>query len=333
MTGFIQTSKPAVVHVFPGQGDFALRILRRAVTTHPIVRGAVQEVFAEVDVAVAELGIGPLNPLTRMPAQRTARAPAPVGGDQAALFAACLSTHVALNEAGYAPDRLAGVSFGEITALTAAGVFTVADGARICVKLARILPRDKGGLLWLSTGETEATRLLATLGDPRLSLGCVNGPNQCVISGSLTALAACQHLAEQNGVKASMLRLRYYAHHPDLASAASQFESTLRKFTMRPPRKAVFSAAHGRAYRRDEDIPHALAQCLVQTAHVPRMITAACAGGPALLFEAGTGTSATQGAAHLSSVKTRTPLADESFPWPTPSQLHTTDSPDPGRQT
>lgn len=315
-------TKPTVIHVFPGQGDFSLDALRKAVQARPVVNAAARRVFSDVDAAVADLGIPALEPLLWAPGQQNVPASAPPGTAQVALYAACVTVHVALCQAGFPPDRLAGVSFGEIPALAAAGVFTVADGARIAVALARALPRNTGGMVWLGVGEKEAIRFLAELGDERVALGCVNGPDQCVVAGTSAALMAVQQLAKHRGLASGRIKLPYYAHHPELAAVAAEFESAVHAYPARPPGLAVFSAAHGRAYRQDEDIPHALAQVITRTAHVPRMIAAACTDKPALLLEAGTGASATQSAPQISTgIRARAPLADEDFPWPAPGQL------------
>lgn len=322
MRSDVPADPPTVMHVFPGQGDFSLDALRKAVRTRPVVNAAAHRVFREVDAAVADLGIPALEPLLRAPAQRNVPASAPAGTAQAALYAACITVHTALCQAGLPPDGLAGVSFGEIPALAAAGVFTVADGARIAVALARALPRNIGGLLWLGAGEEDTVRLLADLGDDRVALGCVNGPDQCVVAGTFASLMAVQQLAKHRGLASARIKLPYYAHHPELAAAAADFESAVRAYPARPPGIAVFSAAHGRAYRQDEDIHHTMAQVITRTAHVPRLIAAACADKPALLLEAGTGASATQSAPQISPrIRARAPLADDAFPWHSPGQL------------
>ena len=288
----------------------------------PAMRAAAIKVFAEVDAALADLAISSLEPLLWGSVPVDELASMPTGTEQAALYASCMSVHVALSEAGLPPDRLAGVSFGELTALTAAGVFTIADGARLAVTLARVLPRNTGGMVWLSASESDAIKLLTELGDSRLALGCVNGPSQCVIVGTLPALIAVELQARRTGVDSFRVKLPYYAHHPKLAAVAAEFESATRKYALGPPLLPVFSASHGRAYCQGEDIPHMLAEVIIRTAHVPRLIAAACAGQSSLLLEAGTGASVAQYApTMLTGLRAAAPLSDESFPWQTPHRL------------
>ncbi|MEY9988305.1 [acyl-carrier-protein] S-malonyltransferase [Streptomyces sp. V4I8] len=313
---------PTVVHVFPGQGTLSLDALRKALRGQPVLHRAALQVFAEVDAAVEDLGIPPLQQLLWAPAQQNIPASAPAGTDQAALYACCITVHVALCKAGLPPDMLSGVSFGEIPALVAAGVFTVTDGARMAVALARVLPRNIGGMVWLRAGEKDVTRLLAELGDERLALGCVNGPDECVVAGSSASLMVVQQLAERWGMASGRIKLPYYAHHPELAAAAAEFESVARAYPARPPRVPAISATHGRAYRQDEDIHHALSQVITKTAHLPRTIAAICPNNGALLLEAGTGASITRSVPQgVTGICAIAPLADESFPWQSPRQL------------
>ena len=51
-----------VVHAFPGQGDFALTPLVRALRTQPVLRAALRAVAARTDPVAAENGIAPLAP-------------------------------------------------------------------------------------------------------------------------------------------------------------------------------------------------------------------------------------------------------------------------------
>ncbi|MFD8396276.1 ACP S-malonyltransferase [Streptomyces sp. NPDC059680] len=311
--------------MFPGQGDFSLPALREAVRAHPVVRAAALKVFTEVDAALVDLDIPPLVPLLWAPVQECMQNAIPAGTEQAALYASCMTVHVALSESGLSPDGLAGVSFGELSALAAAGVFTVADGARLAVTLARVLPRNTGGMVWLGAGERDVIQLLAELGNDRLALGCVNGPEQSVVVGAVPSLMAVQKLAKRLGFASSRVKLPYYAHHPELAGVAAEFESAARAYAMGPAHLPVFSAAHGRAYSHGEDIPHMLAQVITKTAHVPRMIAAACSDGTSLLLEAGTGASVTQSAPNMfTGIRARAPLSDKNFPWHSPGRLLTT---------
>src|SRR5437899_8120171 len=49
-----------IVHAFPGQGDFAMGPLVRALGIHTTVRKAVREVFEEVEEVGREFGIAPM---------------------------------------------------------------------------------------------------------------------------------------------------------------------------------------------------------------------------------------------------------------------------------
>ena len=314
-----------VVHLFPGQGDFSVSPLARAASAQPLVRSAVAEVFEEVDKAGAEYGLDALGPalLSSTPPTGRQLATAPVGTPQLALFGASVAVHRALWAAGLAPDRLVGVSFGEIAALTAAGVFGVADGARAACELARLLSSCEGGMTLLAAGEDAALSLIRRAQTPQVALACVNAPDETVLSGPLSDLSRAEALAEREGLATTRLRLPFLSHHPSLTDTAGAFAAAVRRLPAGEPRLAVHSAVQGRAYTAEDDLARGLADCLVRPARVPGVLRAAARPPFALLLEAGTGPALTRAAQRFlppERVAAHAPLAEPDFPWQQPDR-------------
>ncbi|MEV0372903.1 acyltransferase domain-containing protein [Streptomyces sp. NPDC050636] len=310
-----------IVHLFPGQGDFSVSPLVRAARSHQPVRKAIAEVFEQADEVGGEFGIAPLAKalLSDSPPSGRDLAAACVGTPQLALFCSSVAIHRALCEIGLAPDQVIGVSFGEIAALTAAGVFPVADGARIACLLARQLAHCAGGMMLVGAGESRTRALLYEARLPDLALACVNDPGETVLSGPLPALRAVEERARRQGLPATRLRLPFSSHHPALTGPAEAFAASIRQIPARPPCVPVVSAVHGGTYRHDDDIHRALANCLVRPAHLPKVLHQLTTGRTALLFEAGTGCSLTRNAQHTlppAAALAYAPLADPGFPWP-----------------
>src|SRR5205823_6408376 len=139
------------VHLFPGQGDFSAGALVRAARADGTIRTAAEQVFEAVDRVAAERGLQPLGSWLLGPTPPTARdlAGDATGTSQLAVFGASMTVHQALCHSHGTPSAVVGVSFGEIAALTAAGVFTLHDGARAAHDLARVLASCPGGLTLL----------------------------------------------------------------------------------------------------------------------------------------------------------------------------------------
>ncbi|WP_329571628.1 ACP S-malonyltransferase [Kitasatospora sp. NBC_01266] len=304
-----------IVHTFPGQGDFPLSPLARALATVPQLRAAVAEVFGAADPAGAQFGVRPLGPRLLGPApptgaQLAAEAP---GTAQLALFGVCLAVHRTLGVRGLPADRLLAVSFGELPALTAAGALSVPDGARLSCRLGQLLHSADGGLTVLHASAPRVRALLARCGTREVVVACVNDPGETVVSGPSAALLGAERAARAAGIETARLRLPFRAHHPELHRQAAEFESYARSLPFAPLRLPVHSAVAGRAYTPASDLPRALANCLTRPADVPTVLRQA-AGPGTLVLETGTG-QALSGSVRrvLPTAEVRAPVAESNF--------------------
>ncbi|MGW1197205.1 acyltransferase domain-containing protein [Streptomyces sp. NPDC002536] len=316
----------SIVHLFPGQGDFALGPLLRAARMHRPVHDALAGVLRQTDGVAAEFGIRPLGPWllgTSPPSGRELATAAP-GAPQLALFCSSLTVSRALGAVGLTPERALGVGFGEIAALTAAGVFDVAGGARIACLLARSLARCDGSMLLLRTGEEQAHVLICAARTRGLALACVNDPGETVVGGASAAVAALERVARRRGVSAARLQLPFLCHHPSLTDEAHCFAASIRRIPAAPARFPVHSAVLGRAYGKGDDIHRGLADCLVHPARVPEVLRQVWTAPVTLLLEAGTGqalTRSVRSSLPAAAATAHAPLADPGFPWRHPEHL------------
>ncbi|MET9479741.1 acyltransferase domain-containing protein [Streptomyces sp. NPDC006638] len=313
----------ATLHLFPGQGDFALTPLVKGLRAHPPLRDAVTGVFEEVDRVAVAHGLAPLGPrlVADDPPSGRDLAEGPPGTAQLALFGASLSVHRALCAAGRVPERLLAVSFGEIPALVAAGCFTVSDGAHIALRLGQLLHDCPGGLTLLGAGEESAHALVRSAGaalgpaGERVVVACVNDAHETVLAGPLPALARVEKLAHERGLPATRLRLPFLSHHPSLGRTAAAFAAFVATLPARPPLLPVHSAVAQGVHGPGTDLPAALAHCLTRPARLPETLRRA-APGPALLLEAGTGGALTRNARHVvPGALALAPLAAPGFDW------------------
>ncbi|OEV20098.1 acyltransferase, partial [Streptomyces nanshensis] len=242
------------VHLFPGQGDFSVSTLVASARTTPGLRKAAREVFEQVDTVTAERGLPRLGPwlLGPEPPSGRALASASTGTSQLALFGASMAVHRALSEAYGVPSAAVGVSFGELAALTAAGVFTVADGARAAHDLALALTFCPGALTALACPERSARELLEEAGVAGTGTGAadvvvavVNDERSVVVSGPVAALALVEKAAADRRVGAVRLRLPFSSHHPALGHAAREFATAVRAYPRSAARFPVHSAVAG----------------------------------------------------------------------------------------
>ncbi|MER7758682.1 acyltransferase domain-containing protein [Streptomyces sp. NPDC097619] len=297
------------VHLFPGQGDFAVGALLRGAAEGRILRRTLTEVFREVDEVAADLGIPPVGArlLGGSPPSTGELARALPGTLQLAAYGSSLAVHRALAERrGSAPDAVLGVSFGEIAALAAAGVLTVADGAVAAHALARVLTGCPGGLVLLACGEDRALGLLDAAHADRTVIACVNDATETLVSGPVEELARVEEHAAGVHVRATRLRLPFSSHHPQLKSQADEFAEAVRILPVGRAAFPVYSAVAGRAYTAEDEPARVLADCLVHPVHLPRVLRILRLRAPGrrlYCHEAGTGCALARNAARVLSAE------------------------------
>lgn len=191
--------------VFPGQGAQTIGMGRALAATWP----AAAAVFAEVDEALGEklsalIWEGDIETLTL-----TANA-------QPALMATSMAAYRALEAEGLAAcDFVAGHSLGEYSALCAAGVFGVADAARLLRTRGRAMqeavPVGVGamaallGLDFAAAAEVAAEAVRQSGGGEVCQAANDNDPAQVVVSGHKAAVERALEIAKAKGAKRAIL--------------------------------------------------------------------------------------------------------------------------------
>lgn len=313
-------SQRCVVHIFPGQGDFSIKALTHAAKEHTCVRKAVRSVFECVDRVAQDFGISPLGPdlLDGTPPTSEDLASRVAGSHQLALFGAQMSIHYALKDAGLAPDRILGVSFGELAALTASGVFTIESGAHAAIRAARSLLHYPGGMTLLSTNSDYAEYIVRRSGSTSIAVACINHANEVVVTGPDTRELDCvEQCAADNDVRAIRLKVPFLCHHQALEAEANDLVSALERVPTNRACIPIYSAVHARAYVAGDDLHRRPVDSLVLPFHLPTALNAVAPEDPALWIEIGTGGSMARMAQHtLHRPHTiHSPIAEADFPW------------------
>lgn len=136
---------------------------------------------------------------------------------------------------GVKPNLLLGHSIGEIVAATIAGLFTLPDAVKLVAARARLMQSVSapGGMIAVRTGADDVAPLLA--GHDDVSLGAINSPRQCVVSGGRASLATIAAALTERGIDVKALPVSHAFHSPLMAEVFDAFREALKDIRFQEP--------------------------------------------------------------------------------------------------
>jgi polyketide-type polyunsaturated fatty acid synthase PfaA len=179
---------------------------------------------------------------------------------QPAIGATSLALLAVLEQVGLQPDAAAGHSFGEWTALCAAGALTPGE----LLRLARIRGEAVRDAAATSDGAMVAVR--GTRGEveemiedsPDLVLANLNAPRQQVVAGPRVAVEALEARLGEAGLDFRRLAVATAFHSPLVAAATGPVASSLAQSAIAPPRIPVYANVTARPHPSGADEVRAL---------------------------------------------------------------------------
>ena len=148
-------------------------------------------------------------------------------------------------------DATAGLSLGEFTALTAAGVMSFEDGLRVVRQRGKFMQEaceaTRGGMAAvIGLDETLTREVCAEAGVAPANLNC---PGQLVISGESDKIAKAVELAKARGAKRAIpLPVAGAYHSPLMAGAQPKLQAELARVKLSPPVVPVISNVTGQPH-------------------------------------------------------------------------------------
>lgn len=214
---------------------------------------------------------------------------------QPALGLTSLSGFAVMGALGLAPKCFIGHSFGEVSALAAAGCFdpdallTLARARGVAMRDAAV--GSDGGMLALAADAATATDLIirAGVGD-QVVVANLNAPDETIVSGALTVLDRLAAAAQAAGLMARPLPVAAAFHSPAVASAAAGFAEALAGIGIAAPAVTVLGNADVSAYPADAaGIRERLVRQLAQPVRYAEQVEAAYDAGVRIFVEMGPG--------------------------------------------
>jgi [acyl-carrier-protein] S-malonyltransferase len=162
----------------------------------------------------------------------------------------------------------AGLSLGELTALTAAEVFSFEDGLRISRKRGRFMQEacelTRGGMAAVLGLELEKMRAVCLQAE--IDMANLNCPGQIVISGESEKVAKGCELAKAAGAKRAVMLPVAGAYHSRLmVSAQPKVEAMLKTVPMKAPAMMVIANVSAQPHAEPPEIRARLTEQVIRS--------------------------------------------------------------------
>ena len=257
-----------VVALFPGQGSQYLEMGRELASYFPEFRS----VYSQLDKLLIQDGLQSISKVVFPPPTfdsalhqaQNQQLQSPEYA-QPAIGGFSFGFYKLLQQAGFKPNFLAGHSFGELTALWAAGVLNDED------YLFTIKSRGKAMAIPHQTS-TDAGAMLAVKGDiaqveailrsfPQVAIANYNSPHQVVLAGAKSDIIQVQQNLEARGFSPVLLPVAAAFHTSAVAHAQKPFARALEAITLRQAKSRVYANLTGQLY---PDNPQEIRQTLLE---------------------------------------------------------------------
>jgi acyl transferase domain-containing protein/NAD(P)H-dependent flavin oxidoreductase YrpB (nitropropane dioxygenase family)/NAD(P)-dependent dehydrogenase (short-subunit alcohol dehydrogenase family)/acyl carrier protein len=282
-----------VAFLFPGQGSQYPDMLAQVAMAFPEVRDTLDRaeaaLAADLDQPLGRL-IYPPSAFTpeqesanRDALRRTEVAQSSIGATSLAMF------HL-LTALGIEGDFFGGHSYGEYTALAAAGALSEDDLFRLSFRrglaIRETAKTAPGGMIAADATAERIAPVLASVAD--VWIANHNSPTQTVIAGTEEGVRVAAEKLQKAGVRSQRIAVACGFHSPLIAGAKPALAEALAQATFTEPRKPVYSNTSARPHPADgRAIAEQLAEHLVSPVRFADEIRAMYEAGARVFVEVG----------------------------------------------
>ncbi|MEH2152480.1 beta-ketoacyl synthase N-terminal-like domain-containing protein [Nostoc sp.] len=247
-----------VVSLFSGQGSQYLEMGRELVMNFPLMR----RLHGYMDSLLIKDNLQPLSEIVF---------PHPVFGEaeknvqiaalqrteyaQPAIGVLSAGMYSILQQAGFKSDFVAGHSFGELTALWAAGVLSTEDYLFLVKARGQAMAapedpdHDAGSMLAVKEDISKVEAVLRHF--PQVAIANQNSPTQFVLAGPTAEIARIREALHEKGYTAVLLPVSAAFHTPLIAFAQKSFAIATKSVKFQSPKIPVYSNVTSKQYPKE----------------------------------------------------------------------------------
>jgi acyl transferase domain-containing protein/NAD(P)H-dependent flavin oxidoreductase YrpB (nitropropane dioxygenase family)/NAD(P)-dependent dehydrogenase (short-subunit alcohol dehydrogenase family)/acyl carrier protein len=290
----VGVSVPQVAFLYPGQGSQQPNMLRDLAVHFPEFRIALERADSVLHGRFAKKLSDYIYPAPVFDAAEEKRQMAEITATavaQPALGAVEIALTRLLGRLGVNPDMTAGHSYGEYTALAAAGVITEDALFELSERRGNAIEEatrggDAGTMAAVLAEATQVERALN--GASNITIANYNSPKQTIIAGTRQDVAAAIERLSEQKLAAKAIPVACAFHSPLMAPARERLAAVLDRQTYSAPTAQVFSNTLAAPYpEAGEEIAALLASHLVKPVRFVDQIRAMHDAGARVFVEVG----------------------------------------------